>query len=204
MASYRDAADRLRSIARVQSGYFTARQARNAGYSYRAQHYQTSVGEWERAARGIYRMAAFPMQSREDLVVLTLLSHNRAGQPQAVASHDTALSIHELSDIDPEHVHLTVPPGFRKQVPRGVILHSARLQPHDWEEREGYRVTTPIRTLLDVASSPLSQEFLDAAVRDAVNVGMVRPRDLLAADVPSNAMKRLLAAVDAIQTGPHA
>jgi predicted transcriptional regulator of viral defense system len=189
--TYKDAASALHAIAADQAGYFTAQQARKAGYSYRAQNYQVSAGNWIKVDRGIYRLHNFPSQEREDLAVLTLLGHNRAGEPQAVVSHDTALAIHELSDINPAAIHLTVPPRFRKRMPDQVRFHVARLLPGDWEQREGYRVTTPLRTLLDEAASPLSQELLEGAVREALARGMVREKTLLAAHAPQQAMSRI-------------
>jgi predicted transcriptional regulator of viral defense system len=163
MAPYREPTARLDSNVADQGGYFTAQQAKTSGYSYRAQHYQTSVGEWERVACGIYRLSSFPAPVRGDLIIFMLKSHNRAGEPQAVVSHDSAFAIHELGDIDPAAIHVTVPARFRKRVPAGVVLHVARLDFQDWEEREGYRVITPLRTLVDAADDALSQEILDAA-----------------------------------------
>jgi hypothetical protein len=48
-------------------------------------------------------------------------------------------------------------------------------------ERDGYRITRPLRTLLDAAASSLSAEHLAAAVRDALGRGLVRRRLLAAA-----------------------
>lgn len=62
-----------------------------------------------------------------------------------------ALSVHELSDIMPARVRLTVPPGFRKKTPPGCILHTANLTPGEVEARAGYQVTTLLHTLLGVA-----------------------------------------------------
>ena len=45
-------------------------------------------------------------------------------------------------------------------------------------ERDGYRITTPLRTLLDVAASPLSVEHLEAATIEAIERGVVRRRAL--------------------------
>jgi hypothetical protein len=52
------------------------------------------------------------------------------------------------------------------------------LRPTDIEVHTGYSATTPLRTLLDVAASTLSQEHLDQAVTEALARGMVR-RELL-------------------------
>jgi hypothetical protein len=40
----RDARSRLYQVAEGQAGYFTAAQAREAGYSHAAQHYHAKVG----------------------------------------------------------------------------------------------------------------------------------------------------------------
>jgi hypothetical protein len=73
----------------------------------------------------------------------------------------------------PERVHLTVPRGFRKRVPAGCVLHFATLAEEETESRPGYSVTTPLRTLIDVASSALSQEHLNDAVEEALERGLV-------------------------------
>jgi len=59
-------------------------------------------------------------------------------------------------------------------------------------ERDGYRITTPLRTLLDAASSSLSADHLTTAVRDALDQGLVRRRLLEAAieNAPDNVKAR--------------
>lgn len=98
-----------------------------------------------------------------------------------MVSHETALSLHELSDVMPAGIHLTVPKGFRKKVSKGVVLHKADLEQGDSQPRHGFSVTTPLRTLLDVAESSLSPEHLERAIGDALNKGLVRKTKLLEA-----------------------
>jgi predicted transcriptional regulator of viral defense system len=167
-------AQALYQIAASQGGYFTAAQAREAGYTYRQQHYHSSRGNWLRVDRGLFRLRDYPPGEREDLIRWSLWSRDQKGVPQAVVSHDTALTVHDLSDVMPERVHLTVPRGFRKRVPAGCVLHFASLAEEEIEPRPGYSVTTPLRTLIDVAGSALSQEHLDAAVKEALERGLVR------------------------------
>src|SRR5262249_26837398 len=120
-----------------------------------------------------------PPSEHDDLIRLTWWSRNRQDQPQAVVSHESALVLHELSDLLPTATHLTVRPGFRKKAPPGCILHKDELSPVDVEERPGFRVTTPLRTLLDVARGDLRQEQLAKAVMDALDRGLVRRGRLL-------------------------
>ena len=49
-------AQALYEIAAEQGGYFTAAQAREAGYAYSQQHYHSARGNWQRIDRGIRRI----------------------------------------------------------------------------------------------------------------------------------------------------
>jgi len=166
----------LYAVAERQAGYFTAAQTREAGYSRASQHYHQKVGNWRREGHGIYRLERFPRTEGEHYVRLMLWSSDRAGRVQAALSHESALQAYELSDVMPASIHLTVPKGFRKQSPAGVELHRQDLEASDVTERDGYRITTPLRTLLDAAASNLSAEHLAAAVQDALGQGLVRKR----------------------------
>ena len=195
----RENAGRLYQIAAPQGGYFTAAQARAIGYAYSQQHYHVSQGTWLRVGRGLFRLRDFPAGEREDLIRWSLWSRNRQGVPQAVVSHETALTLHGLSDVMPARIHLTVPKEFRKQVPPGCALHWDNLRASDVEARDGYQVTTPLRTLLDAASSALSQEHLDQAVGDALERGLVRRQQMRKAVGRLGASERLQAALKAVQ-----
>lgn len=164
---------RLVEQAAAQSGYFTAGQAVAAGYSYQAQRYHVQRGNWTRIDRGIFRLPEWPVGPHEDLVRWTLWSRGKA-----VVSHDTALSVHELGDLNPVRVHLTVPESFRSKAP-GVILHRGALPDGDVEHRDGYRLTTPLRSLLDVAAGQIDLDLLAGAVEDALQAGLVTRRLLL-------------------------
>lgn len=196
-----DNARMLYRIAAAQGGYFTAAQARQVGYAYSQQHFHVARGNWSKIERGLFRLPDFPPSEREDLIRWSLWSRNQKGVPQAVVSHDTALTVHDLSDVMPERVHLTVPKGFRKSVPPGCVLHKATLIPDEIEFRTGYRVTTPLRTVLDVADSPLSQEHLNRAVGDALERGLVRHRSLENAPCSPEVRRRLNRALAAARQG---
>ena len=168
----------LYQLADNQGGVFTAAQAKQLGYSYRSQHHHKQNGNWLDAGWGIYRLRHYPHTQQEHLVRLTLWSRNRQGQPQAVASHDTALALYDLSDLLPATTHLTVPPTFRKKPPEHVQLHKARLEPDDIREHGGYRVTSPLRTLLDVIDSHVSPEHVEQAIHQALERGLVRHKQL--------------------------
>ena len=165
----------LFEVAEAQAGVFTAKQAEGAGYSRRMHHYHVGAGDWERVSWGVYRLRDYPRDEQDRYAELTLWSRNAQDHPQAVLGFETALRLHQLSDLDPAEIHLVVPPAFRKPPPTGVVLHRARLTAQDIQQRGAYRVTTPLRTLMDVLSAGrLSPEHLQAAVRDALELGLVR------------------------------
>lgn len=175
-----DRADRLFEVAdRQEAGYFTAGQAREAGYDYILQHYHRVRGNWSLVGHGLYRLRQYPDAEDEELVRLSLWSRDRDGRPQAAVSHETALRLYDLTDLMPDRVHLSVPKSFRKEPPKGIVLHETRLEDSDVEARRGYRVTTPLRTILDVASSPgVSPEHLETAVAEALDRELVRRKRL--------------------------
>ena len=170
----RDSARALAALAQEQGGYFTTKQATDAGYEYPQLVYHVTAGNFERVQHGLYRLPTIPVAEHDELIRLSLWSRNQKDEPQAVVSHQTALVLHELSELLPGETHLTVPPKFRKVPPSGVVLHKAKLEPREIEERAGFRVTTPLRTLLDAARSDVSTEQLEKAVRDALDRGIVR------------------------------
>ena len=194
--SSRETARSLFSKALEQGGYFTAKQAREAGYDYAHLDYHVSAGNFERVEHGLYRLTSLPPCDHDDLVRLTLWSRDRQDEPQAVVSHESALVLHDLAELLPAEIHLTVPPTFRKDPPAGCVLHKARLAPKDIEERAGFRVTVPLRTLLDVAASGVPEEQLQKAVTDALARGLVRRNKLLEAAKKNPRSQRLLRILD--------
>ena len=171
--------EELFGVADRQAGYFTAKQALETGYRYPLQHYHRERGHWVPAGHGLFRLRRYPEGENEPLTRLWLWSRNQEGEPQAVASHERALALWRLSDLMPERVHLSVPKGFRKRPPAGVVLHKADLAEGDVERLNGLPVTTPLRTLLDVAEDRrVSPEHLETAAREAVERGLVRRKRL--------------------------
>jgi predicted transcriptional regulator of viral defense system len=185
---------KLYETAHAQGGFFTARQASEAGYQDSVHPYQVRSGNWVREARGVYRLAQFPTPSRPDLMVWQLWSRNRQDEPQGVFSHATALTLHDLSDVMPAKLDMTVPPGFRRMaaIPGVLRLHHARLSDREVQQIDGVRVTTPTRTLIDViAEGVIAPEFQVQAVDQALRRGLIMRRQLEAARVSTRARQRI-------------
>jgi predicted transcriptional regulator of viral defense system len=183
---------KLFEIALLQQGYFTAKQAISAGFSYRMHTHYKQNGQWLEIDRGVFRLAQFPNSPDEDYVRWSLWSRDRDGEPQAVISHESALSVHGLSDIMPSKIHFTVPAGFRKIAPKGCIIYRGRVAVDDKEQREGFFVTKPLRTILDSAETSLDIHHLEQAIHEACDKGIIQVIDIASAEMPEKAREKIM------------
>ena len=178
---YKEAARRLYEIAQSQQGFFTTKQVTRAGFAEKAHAYHVRVGNWIREHRGVYRLADFPTAERPDLMLWYLWSRNRQEVPEGTYSHDTALSLHELSDIMPSKLHMTVPKHFRRnsRIPEVLILHRADLNESDIEQMQGVRVTRPLRTVLDLLQTGhVDRNLIQQAIDEAMRRGLITGKQI--------------------------
>jgi predicted transcriptional regulator of viral defense system len=166
--------DRLYTLAERQGGYFTAADAKAAGYDYPLQHFHVQRGNWIRVDRGTFRLKRFPSVDHDDLIRWWLWTRKLG-----VISHESAATVYDVGEILPAKVHLTVPPGFRKKTVGGVALHRAPLHAREVDVRDGFPVTTPLRTILDLAEARLDPDRLTAVVKAALRKGLVDRRAVL-------------------------
>ena len=168
----RDLRRRLFTLAAEQGGYFTAAQAKQLGYSYQAQAHHVGAGNWLRIDRGLFRLTEWMADLHDDLARWTLWSLGRG-----VVSHETALSVHGLGEFESARVHLTVPHGFTR-TDEAVIFHHIDLPSGDVSQHTGFRVTTPLRSLIDIATMAPDEDQLARAIDDALQRGLVSSRQL--------------------------
>lgn len=157
----------LYAIAERQAGYFSAPQARQAGFSKALLSHHVKSGRFLRLRRGVYRLAHFPEMPHADLFIAWL-----AAGEKAVVSHESALLLYGLTDLLPTEIHLTVPRTASRRLP-GVRFHTAYLSPEEVTTRQGLPVTTVPRTLVDVLRSGVAEEWVRQAVQQALARGLV-------------------------------
>lgn len=109
-----------------------------------------SRGALEAAARGVYRVPALPYDRLDELILAPLWAAGRG-----VVSHDSALLAHELCDINPTKVHLTIPTSYRITRSGGerYVIHHADLAPEEITRIDAVTLTTIRRTLTDSVGS---------------------------------------------------
>jgi predicted transcriptional regulator of viral defense system len=125
-------------------------------------------------------------------VLWSLWSRDRSEKPQGAYSHETALTIYELSDVMPSKLHMTVPPAFRRSaVPKVLNLHRGALSKEDTDSRQGFRVTKPLKTIIDIiAEGAIQEDHLRQAVRQAAQRGLISAFELKQAKTISPEVKK--------------
>ena len=184
----------LYEIAEPQYGFFTTKQAREAGYDESKRAYHVRAGNWIREHRGIYRLRSFPSPERPDLMLWFLWSRDRTDIPQGVYSHDTALALYDLSDVNPSRLHMTVPRAFRRNsaIPKALVLHKADLAPADVQDIFGVRATTPLRTIADlIAAGKTDDSILKQAVTEGLTRGLITRRQIERAKLSPDVRTRI-------------
>ncbi len=170
--------DKLYELASQQAGYFGTRQAGESGFSGQLVNWHVHAGNFLRVRRGLYRLQRYPVSPHDHVIEAWL-----AAGPLAVVSHESAISLHGLSDVVPSAVHLIVPRSRRwvaGRVPPGVALHTTvRPLPSNAVTTVGVvRVTTPARSIVDAADAGTAPDQILVAIRQALNQGLSTPREL--------------------------
>lgn len=113
--------ERLRDLAIDQHGFVATAQAVDAGIPRFELAKMVARGRIERVAHGVYRIPQVPETEYDPFMQALLWT----GAPEAVLSHDTALALREISDINPTKIHITVKKGRRinRTGGNGYVLH---------------------------------------------------------------------------------
>jgi len=164
---------KLYDIAERQLGYFTAAQARSAGVHQVRLVQLHQSGDIERISRGVYRLTRFPLSPLAQYMEAALWPQVRRPDARGVISHASALAIHELSEVSPAKIHVTLAPHLRvrRSVPAHLVMHVAPLAPEDVELVEGVPVTTPTRTIRDVHAAHIGPAIVRRAIADGRRTG---------------------------------
>jgi predicted transcriptional regulator of viral defense system len=159
----------LFEIAADQHGYFTATQARESGIRPGTVVMMEQRRSVERVARGVYRLVHFPLSPNALYMEATLWPAGIRG----VISHESALVLHDLSDVNPAKVHLAVPRAFRvrRDVPAYLVLHPMDLRDEEVELVDGIPATTPERTIRDCHAAHLGPALIRQAIEDGRRLG---------------------------------
>jgi len=158
--------DRILEIAGDQHGYITTRQAAEAGIPPVELRKLAQRGRLDHPAHGVYRVKAFPRRANDELMEATLWADGRG-----VISHESALALWDLADVNPRHIHVTVPPPYRPRKQGGSLYRvwTRELDAGEIDYLDGIPTVTPERAILDTTSAGLQRRFVEQAIVTARN-----------------------------------
>jgi predicted transcriptional regulator of viral defense system len=166
-----------------QYGYITREQALRAGFNRSTLLKMAQRGVVDQVGHGLYRFKAFPPGPLDAYMEAVLWPHGKTG----VLSHETALDLYGLSDVNPEKIHITVPLRHRitRTIPAVYEIHHADLGSEEITWRDGLPLTTVERTIQDSHRSHLRRGLLEQALEQA------RARGLISADKERKLRRRI-------------
>ncbi|MFF0494827.1 hypothetical protein ACFYU5_00345 [Nocardia aobensis] len=164
----------LRQLADRHAGYFTTRIVLRAGCEHRIRG-ALSDGSVIRVGLGILRMADWPDGPLDEYAMWSAWFDGAAA-----VSHHSAAELHGLGRLRPRFLHLSASAGRPPAAPRLVVLRRD-LHRGDVESAGAFLVTTPVRTVLDLAETGIGQGALDEVVADAVAIHRCIPHEIASA-----------------------
>ncbi|MDR2620174.1 MAG: type IV toxin-antitoxin system AbiEi family antitoxin domain-containing protein [Propionibacteriaceae bacterium] len=171
MAGVLTITERLREIAIEQHGFVTSEQAAEEGISRVELVKLASRGRIERATRGVYRIPQVPASSYDNWALAVLWT----GAPEACLSHETALAAWDISDINPNEIHICV--GRQRRLRRAggerYIVHRHNLVPEQRSWFEGIPITDVPTTIDQCIDWGVPTYLIKQALERALKTGLL-------------------------------
>lgn len=162
----------LKQVATRQFGLVSKVQALELGVKERYLQETPRGAGLVRVCVNVYRLEGFPTPWPHALKAASLWAGERA-----VLSHRSALALWGLADFFKSHVELTSTSVLTP--PAGFVFHRTRqLHRADWTVKRGMAVTTPERTLLDLAGL-ISKRTIEKAVDRGMHDGVLDAQQLV-------------------------
>jgi hypothetical protein len=145
------------------------------GFSPKAIEHRLATGRLHRIRPGVYA-AGRPRISIYGHWMAAVLSCG----PRAVLSHGSAAALWRIRSLESDRFDVSVPASVSRR-PTGIVVHRrVELTSEDVTDWKSIPVTTPICTLIDIATY-LTQPQLEAAINEADKRDLVDPEALRAA-----------------------
>ncbi|WP_245717991.1 type IV toxin-antitoxin system AbiEi family antitoxin domain-containing protein [Nocardia miyunensis] len=181
----------LRRLAGRYAGYFTTRTVVRAGCE---ELIRSAVNEGRvvRVGVGLMRLGDWPRGPLDDYAMWSAWFDGAAA-----VSHHSAAELHGIGRLRPRFVHMSAS-GGRLPNSAGLVVLRRTLRRTDVESAGAFLVTTPLRTILDLAESGIGQIALDEVVADAVAIDRCDGDEIhtAAGTLPPHAATRLRRSVD--------
>jgi predicted transcriptional regulator of viral defense system len=164
----------LATQAAGQHGFITQDEARRLGFKRMTLVRMAERGQLERRSHGVYRVPIVPEGPLDAYMEATLWPRGADG----VLSHETALALYELSDVNPEKIDITVPKRhrIRREVPDAYRIHREDLATGDIASLEGIAIVAPAVAIRQCHAAHLGPALLGQAIDDGERNGRLTRR----------------------------
>jgi predicted transcriptional regulator of viral defense system len=156
-------------VARDQHGFVRTTDLREMGIDPKRLNDYWRRGLADRLGHGVYRLRVIPHGEWDEFMQAAVWPDGRG-----VLSHETALDLHDLCDVGPNHIDITIPKAYRthREIPAAYRLHRRDLDTEEVTYIEGVPVVAPARAIADGIEARLRptliEQAIDTAQREAV------------------------------------
>jgi hypothetical protein len=185
--SHLNVASRLGTVPEAQHGYFTRAQAAEAGVEDFELARAVTYLQIRRLGHGVYRVAGAGTDLHQDLRVVwfrlapTLSPRQRTHRPTLWVSHQSAATVLELGAFLPDTPEFISTQRLQPRVDAHIRVRRNGLSRDEWIVRDGFAVTSPARTLADLARVGHDGGHLGLFAADALTSGAATTEQLQAA-----------------------
>jgi hypothetical protein len=157
-----------------QHGVIARRQLLALGYSAKGIRHRVASGRLHVIHRGVYSVGRRSVGPQGRWMAAVLACGDRA-----VLSHSSAAALWRIGSEQAGAIEVSVRSRHQRRRPGLLIYRRTSLWPEDHTTRHGIPVTTPIRTLIDMALR-LDRRGVERMVNEADKYDLVHPPELRA------------------------
>jgi predicted transcriptional regulator of viral defense system len=158
------------ALAQDQHGFVRTADLREAGIDPKRLADYAARGQAEHLGYGLYRLLLVPPSRWDEFMKATAWPDGRG-----VLSHETALDLHDLCDVNPNRIDVTVPKAYRthRDVPASYRLRARNLAVDDVTSLEGVPIVTPAKAIEDGIEIGLRPSLLEQAIETAQGQALI-------------------------------
>jgi predicted transcriptional regulator of viral defense system len=166
----------LAEVANEQYGFLTPEDARELDIDPINLVRMFQRGHLERRATGVYRLRLTPASPLDAYMEAALWPGRGV---RGVLSHETALDLYRLSDVNPAKIDITLPRAhrIRREIPASYRIHHEDLSENDVTVFEGIPIVTPGRAIRQAHASHVGPALVGQAIDHGERDGWLNRRE---------------------------
>ena len=166
----------LAEVANEQYGFLTPDDARERDIDPINLVRMFQRGHLDRRATGVYRMRLTPPTALDEYMEAVLWPGRGV---RGVLSHEVALDLYGLSDVNAAKIDLTLPSGYRirRAIPASYRVHWEDVPPGDVTTFEGLPIVTPARAIRQAHAAHTGPALVAQAIDHGERNGRLTRRE---------------------------